>query len=368
MTLTGEGTRGGLLLAPTSLTFSSQSVGTAGVTQTVVLTNSGSVAIGISGISTTGDFSATSDCGDRLEAGTSCSAAVTFWPTGTGTRTGILSVTGDADGSPHELWLKGTGFEMHVRIAALVLLSLGIAARADAQIRVEGIVRQADGLLAGVTVVATGLELKQKFETKTDDRGMFVFPDLNPGGWVRLTASRDGKILATQGVLVTRGLERVDLDEPGRPMPVPPAPTRRDPAAAPSFGQPPPDLPAVGPPTAASSPGPPVPSPAPTVNVVRLSGSGGVRGTVRSPDGIGLPGVVVGIDGTDTFAISDTEGHYSLVGLPVGSHLTVVASLDGFETVRSEVNVLGGCQGPPTSSCLLPHSANVSTSAARSPC
>src|SRR5688572_2193333 len=112
---------------------------------------------------------------------------------------------------------------MHVRIAALVVLSLGIAARADAQFRVEGIVRQADGTpLAGVTVVATGLELKQTFETKTDDRGMFVFPDLRPGGWVRLTASREGSILATQGALVTRGLERVDLDEPGRPMPVPP--------------------------------------------------------------------------------------------------------------------------------------------------
>jgi hypothetical protein len=110
LALTGEGTRGGLLLAPTSLTFSSQSVGTVGVTQSVVLTNSGSVAIGISGISTTGDFSAMSDCGDRLEAGASCSAAVTFSPTGTGTRTGILSVTGDADGSPHELSLKGTGF------------------------------------------------------------------------------------------------------------------------------------------------------------------------------------------------------------------------------------------------------------------
>src|SRR5262249_34977236 len=96
-------------LSPTSLTFGSQTVGTTSAAQGLTLSNTGTAALAISGIATSGDFAQTNNCGTSLAAGANCTINVTFTPTATGARTGTLSVTDNAAGSPQTASLSGTG-------------------------------------------------------------------------------------------------------------------------------------------------------------------------------------------------------------------------------------------------------------------
>ena len=89
-------------VSPTSLTFTSQTVGTTSGSQGVTLTNTGTASLSISGISASGDFGETNNCGSSLAAGGNCNISVTFSPTGSGTRTGTLSITDNASGSPQQ--------------------------------------------------------------------------------------------------------------------------------------------------------------------------------------------------------------------------------------------------------------------------
>jgi probable HAF family extracellular repeat protein len=92
-------------IAPGTLAFASQRIGTASSTETLTLTNSGSVPLAIGSMSVTGDFSQNNDCGASLAAGGHCTVAVTFMPTAAGDRTGTLTVT--AAGAPFVVALSG---------------------------------------------------------------------------------------------------------------------------------------------------------------------------------------------------------------------------------------------------------------------
>jgi hypothetical protein len=96
-------------LSPTSLTFTSQAQGTTSASQAITLTNSGNAALSISAIAASGDFAQSNNCGTSLAAGAHCAINVTFTPTAGGTRTGTLSVTDNAGGSPQSAPLTGTG-------------------------------------------------------------------------------------------------------------------------------------------------------------------------------------------------------------------------------------------------------------------
>ena len=114
--LTGTGTTAtgpAVTLAPTSLTFASQTVGTTSPSQSVTLTNSGSAALTITAISVTGtnlaDFAQTNTCAASLAAGANCAINVTFTPAATGARSATVSIADNAAGSPQTVPLTGTG-------------------------------------------------------------------------------------------------------------------------------------------------------------------------------------------------------------------------------------------------------------------
>lgn len=116
-----------ITLAPSSLTFASQAVGTTSALQTVTLTNNGpSSSLNLSSISVSGDFTAVSSCG-TLAPGASCGIDVKFTPTAAGTRAGALTITSNASGSPHTVPLSGLGTSTPV--ATLTPGSLTFAAR-----------------------------------------------------------------------------------------------------------------------------------------------------------------------------------------------------------------------------------------------
>jgi hypothetical protein len=108
--LTGTGTV--VRLSPTSLGFGDQRVGTTSPPQTVRLTNTGSTALNIQGITISGnnfgDFIETTTCGSSVPANSSCAIKVWFRPTATGERTASVKVRHDGGGA-QPINLTGTG-------------------------------------------------------------------------------------------------------------------------------------------------------------------------------------------------------------------------------------------------------------------
>jgi len=108
VSLSGTGTPT-VSLSSSSLTFPAQVSGTTSTAQSVTLTNAGNSPLTISGITASGDFSQTNTCGASVSAGANCSISITFKPTAGGTRTGTLSISDNASGSPQSVALSGTG-------------------------------------------------------------------------------------------------------------------------------------------------------------------------------------------------------------------------------------------------------------------
>jgi hypothetical protein len=102
---TGDGAAVGL--TPAVLDLGEQAVATSGTARPAALVNYGSTTIAITAIDTTGDFSATDDCGAMLAPGARCTIMVTFAPTAIGPRTGAVTITTDAPGSPHVVSVGG---------------------------------------------------------------------------------------------------------------------------------------------------------------------------------------------------------------------------------------------------------------------
>ena len=109
--LTGSGTAP-VTLSATSLSFSSQGIGTTSNAKSLTLKNNQSIPLSIASVSATGPFAQTSTCPlspNTLAAGTSCSISVTFTPTALSTQTGNLNVSYNSLGSPQTVSLSGTG-------------------------------------------------------------------------------------------------------------------------------------------------------------------------------------------------------------------------------------------------------------------
>ena len=115
-----------LSLSTTPVSFGSQLINTSSDTNSVVLTNSGSAPLTVSGVSATGDFSQTNNC-SSIAAGGRCSVAVTFKPTQTGSRAGVLSISDNVGGSPQQIQLSGTGTDFALQAASGAQLSATVA-------------------------------------------------------------------------------------------------------------------------------------------------------------------------------------------------------------------------------------------------
>jgi ASPM-SPD-2-Hydin domain-containing protein len=102
------------ILAPTTLTFASQAVGTTSPAQTVTLTNPINgislplivTATSIAGI----DFAvAKNGCQQPIPSGTSCTITLTFTPSATGSRSALFSIFDNAVTSSQTVALRGSG-------------------------------------------------------------------------------------------------------------------------------------------------------------------------------------------------------------------------------------------------------------------
>jgi hypothetical protein len=97
-------------LSTESLPFlGTELVGTTSPARTLSVSNYGTVALNIGGISATSSFAETNNCIGSLPSLTSCNISVTFTPGGSGGATGTLSISDDAAGAPQTVTLSGTG-------------------------------------------------------------------------------------------------------------------------------------------------------------------------------------------------------------------------------------------------------------------
>ncbi|HEX9198378.1 MAG TPA: choice-of-anchor D domain-containing protein, partial [Acidobacteriaceae bacterium] len=99
-----------MMLSAGSLTFATQAVATASAAQAITVTNSGNAPLTVSQIVAAGDFNETDNCvGTAVAAGASCAVQVTFLPSATGARAGVLTVYGNVAGGQATVTLSGVG-------------------------------------------------------------------------------------------------------------------------------------------------------------------------------------------------------------------------------------------------------------------
>jgi hypothetical protein len=95
---------------PTSLAFPSQVFDTVSSAMTVTLTNTGSLALTVTSISMSGDFSETDNCvSTPVAVGGSCAIQVTFTPEATGSLSGTMTIFANVYGGQLTVDLTGTG-------------------------------------------------------------------------------------------------------------------------------------------------------------------------------------------------------------------------------------------------------------------
>ena len=116
--LTGNGVTAAtaVTVQPTSMSFSSQAVGTISPPQSATVTNTGTQTLNFTAISlqASQDFAQTNNClsapyNGVLGVGQSCNISVTFTPTASGARAAALTISDNATGSPQSILLSGTG-------------------------------------------------------------------------------------------------------------------------------------------------------------------------------------------------------------------------------------------------------------------
>ena len=106
--LHGTGTAARVLLSSGFVNFGGATVGNPTAPQSVVLFNGGNGTLSITGIRLFGgDYTMSTNCGNTLAAGASCTITVTFLPQGTGARSGVVTITDNA--GTQRITLSGVG-------------------------------------------------------------------------------------------------------------------------------------------------------------------------------------------------------------------------------------------------------------------
>ncbi len=99
------------MLTPGNLTFGSLDVG-ASATQNLTITNAASGPLTMPALATTGDYSASSNCGTSVPAGSTCTVTVKFTPTTSGIRTGTVQLQTPVLSAPSTMTGNGVDFSL----------------------------------------------------------------------------------------------------------------------------------------------------------------------------------------------------------------------------------------------------------------
>lgn len=115
---TGVATTGMLVASPMALTFGPQNLQSASIPKSIMVSNTGTVAVTVGSLTINGDFSILSgtgagSCGASLSlaANSSCTVGVVFAPTKPGASIGAVSISNSDGGSTIQVTLQGVGVD-----------------------------------------------------------------------------------------------------------------------------------------------------------------------------------------------------------------------------------------------------------------
>jgi alpha-1,3-glucanase-like protein/F5/8 type C domain-containing protein/HYDIN/CFA65/VesB family protein len=108
---------GVLVLNTSSLFLGVTDPGTTAPSAPVTVTNPGPNPAAIASIRAGGDFTQTNDCGAQLAVGATCTVSVSFTPSATGDRSGLLTVASNTPFSPYTVSLSGVGYDPNGNLA-----------------------------------------------------------------------------------------------------------------------------------------------------------------------------------------------------------------------------------------------------------
>jgi phospholipase C len=107
ITLTGTGSL--LSVSPSNLSFPNVILGDTALARNIAISNHGSAPITISNMVIKGDFSQSNNCGGSLDGGSTCFVQVSFSPTSSGLRNGVLAIYDPDPSSPQVVPMTGHG-------------------------------------------------------------------------------------------------------------------------------------------------------------------------------------------------------------------------------------------------------------------
>ncbi len=142
-------------VTPSTLSFGNVNVSSSSTAQVVTVTNTGGNIMTVSAVSATGDFSQTNNCSTIAANGT-CTVNVTFAPTASGSRTGTLTISDNAEGNPHAVTLGGMGIAgtADLSTTSMTFTALNVGATSTAQTLT--VTNSGNGPLTLSSIQATG--------------------------------------------------------------------------------------------------------------------------------------------------------------------------------------------------------------------
>ena len=154
--LTGTGIVSAPTVSPGSLTFSNQLVGTTSASQPVTLTNTSLVALNITSLALSNDWTETNNCLPLVASSASCTINVSFQPTAGGSQTGTLTLTDYALNSPQTVNLSGTGLVPVVSLSATSLSFAGQTVSTPSAPQTLTLTNTGTGTLTPLTITTSG--------------------------------------------------------------------------------------------------------------------------------------------------------------------------------------------------------------------
>jgi hypothetical protein len=200
---------------PSSLTFTSQMYGTSSGAQAVTLTNTGTAALTPGLITVSGDFSETDNCQNAtVNASATCAIQVTFTPTQTGSRTGLLTINANVAGGTVTVSLSGTGAASGVLSLNPSTLSFG-----GWQVGATSTAQQVTATNSGSTAISFTSGLTGPFTIASDACGSSVPANSSCNLTVTFTPAQTGAATGTLTFTDAPGTQSVALSGTGLAAP-----------------------------------------------------------------------------------------------------------------------------------------------------
>jgi hypothetical protein len=131
-------------------------VGSFASVEVLLANTSASASIVIGNIAMTGDYSQTNDCPQTLLPATSCKFQVNFAPTAGGERSGRITITDTAPGSPHVIHLIGSGLVPQVSLSPNTLAFVSQVVGTSSAVQIVNLTDTGSASLAISNIATSG--------------------------------------------------------------------------------------------------------------------------------------------------------------------------------------------------------------------